>query len=86
MGQLTEKTLLPLGLVLSLLGGLSGTIIGATITLYKSEATAEDVDKLKVYQLLVVQKLATLEANDVSQADAYKRIEKQLERLMLRDK
>lgn len=86
MSQLTEKTLLPLGLVLSLLGGLSGTIIGATITLYKSEATAQDVDKLKLHQLVVVAKLSELQTNDAHQVELLRRIEKQLERMERKEK
>lgn len=57
MTKLTEQTLIPLSLVGSILGG----VIWLSVIYYKSEATARDVDQLKLYQLEVIHKLSRIE-------------------------
>ena len=57
MNQLSEKTLIPISLVGSILGG----VIWLSVIYYKSEATAKDVDQLKQYQLEVISKLSRIE-------------------------
>ena len=56
MSQITEKTLIPISLLSSIVGG----VVWLSVIYYKSEATAKDVDQLKQYQLEVIHELSEI--------------------------
>ncbi len=57
MNKITEATLIPLGLLGTLIGGA----IWLSVIFYQGQANANDIDQLKQYQLEVIHKLSRIE-------------------------